>query len=691
NWRSEVDSPLDPREALPQLEYLAYAMCAEGIQQIREDQVLNLLHRVREEYPNIYPLRQHSPEEFLGLLERRTGLLIQSGHTRHKGRSRPVYEFRHLTFQEYLAGIALLQGHYQGRDKNKSLAEVIAPLAGQMEMYGEDHEKKVKENWREALRLCLAACNDDADAALLAILHPLPKEIGTAHARAVQALLCLADEPYITEKSAKEVMKSVVGQVQEGDAGGVLLFPVATVSSSRWAEPLGEYLLDEFFQRDEVERLEVGWLFAFSQNNQRSSDEAERFSWLIEQTVYLNEFDERRAAGISLLITKNSLFFHDNCNVPGIVDGLICCLSGSAALSCAAGWALSSINNEIGKEEHVWHPSRQQLEQLLAVATSSNCNSEILPFLYNIFGNEKTLQAVDILKSHFSISNSSRSRQAIINALGNIGDLCTTKVLIECLHNTNETSEVRQTAAESLGKIGDDQALDALLALLNNIIEDDWEVRQEAAKALGEIGGEQVLNVLLERVQDIQEEPGVCLAAINALGEIGDKLAVDILLVRLIDTDQEENIRRAATRALEKIGGEQAQEILTARLENEEEQGVRQEAARALGKIGGEQILPVLKPYLQDADREIRRAVLSGLAQTCEDEIDRKLLTKNFYGFLSWLDPQTPITAARVTEAAKKLKLPAEEITRRYATLAKRFGLQLEAGILAREEEDQRK
>jgi predicted NACHT family NTPase len=96
NWRSEVDAALDKREVLPQLEYLAYAMCDRGTQQLREDEALELLSRVREEYPQIHPMRQHSPEEFLTLLERRTGLLIQSGHTPHNGQSVPVYEFATL-------------------------------------------------------------------------------------------------------------------------------------------------------------------------------------------------------------------------------------------------------------------------------------------------------------------------------------------------------------------------------------------------------------------------------------------------------------------------------------------------------------------------------------------------------------------------------------------------------------------
>ncbi|WP_295881005.1 hypothetical protein [uncultured Thiohalocapsa sp.] len=196
NWRSQVDQPIDPREALPQLEYLAHAMCADGIQQVREDQVLTWLRRCRDEFPQIHPLREHSPEAFLALLERRTGLLIQAGLTRYDGRTVPVYEFRHLTLQEYLAAIALVQGHYRDRDRSKGLAEVVGALAGQTVEQdapyrgAETQETAVVESWREPLRLCLTACNDDeADAALRAILRPAPGEIKTERPRTVMAAL----------------------------------------------------------------------------------------------------------------------------------------------------------------------------------------------------------------------------------------------------------------------------------------------------------------------------------------------------------------------------------------------------------------------------------------------------------------------------------------------------------------------
>ncbi len=252
NWRSLVDAPLDPREAPPQLEYLAHAMYADGVQQVREDQALDVLRRVRANFPQIHALGQHGPEEFLDLLERRTGLLVQSGHTRHQGHSVPVYEFRHLTFQEYLAGIALVQGHYRERDHYKDMAEALALLAGHVgERYSPDDPYKrefaVVENWREALRLCIAACGDDeVDAALLAILSPLPGETFTARPRAIMAALCLADEPNVSNGMAEETCRAFVASIEKksdgwGSAPLSLDAAAMELGRSRWSTTLSDY------------------------------------------------------------------------------------------------------------------------------------------------------------------------------------------------------------------------------------------------------------------------------------------------------------------------------------------------------------------------------------------------------------------------------------------------------------------
>ena len=92
---------------------------------------------------------------------------------------------------------------------------------------------------------------------------------------------------------------------------------------------------------------------------------------------------------------------------------------------------------------------------------------------------------------------------------------------------------------------------------------------------------------------------------------------------------------------------------------------------------------------MQDAKEEIRRAALGGLAQTCKDEIDRELLSEDIDGFGPWLDPQAPITVARINEAAEDLEQPVQAIASRYKELAQRFGLTLEPEVAAMAKEQQ--
>ena len=596
NWRSVVDTPLDPREALPQLEYLAHAMCADGIQQLREDQALELLRQVREEYPHIHPLAQHTPEEFLCLLERRTGLLIQSGHTRHNGHSVPVYEFRHLTFQEYLAGIALVQSHYRGRDKDKSLAVAIAPLAG---LVGEEpfltpitaieeRDTSVVENWREALRLCLAACNDvDVEAALLAILQPLPGELGTARPRAVLAALCLADEPNVSETVAREVLHALVAQVGKNDGGGhvknSLDAAALELASSRWTGLLGEFLLDEFFRRDAEQRVNPGGLYAMVRERQVPLEETEFSFWLAEQVAQLPICDERKAAAIAL--TVMSLAFRGkNCLVSGMAESLIQRLLGNVPLGYAVAWALMWMQGGFSDEslEDKWHPDAAQLERLVEAASNPDCDSGTVLWLSFIFKKECTLQGVEALLLHLP-GTPPKTRQAIVEALGEIGSLRATDTLLALLQDTQEDQEVRREAARALGQIKDPRATDALLA----------------------------------RLQDTQEN-----------------------------------------------------------------QDVRQSAAIALGQIGEARGIMVLSAYLRDTDDFLRRSALEGLARTCEDETDRKLLSEDLDGIAPWLDSLSPITAERIAKAADRLKKPPKEIQQRYTALAERFGLKLELSTL---------
>ncbi|MCP4701304.1 MAG: NACHT domain-containing protein, partial [Gammaproteobacteria bacterium] len=246
NWRSELDLSMNRFEALPQLEYIAYEMCRRGVQRLRRDDTLELLEGVRRCYPNIRPIHQHGPEDFLHLLEARTGLLVQAGETLHNGQMLPMYEFRHLSFQEYLAGLALVEGCFPGHDRRLSLAQRVAPLAGQVAEKTNEHgesEMEVTENWREVLRLCVACCNNDVvDEVLLAILHPMENEEQTGRARAILAALCLADEPNVSQAVGEQVLDCFVKYLGDGDDGEHVTANVERaameLADSDWAHPL---------------------------------------------------------------------------------------------------------------------------------------------------------------------------------------------------------------------------------------------------------------------------------------------------------------------------------------------------------------------------------------------------------------------------------------------------------------------
>jgi predicted NACHT family NTPase len=250
NWRSEVDEPIDEDEALPQLEYIALEMTKQGAQRLRRDEIIALMEDVRREFPNLRPIKKHEPEEFLEMLERRTGIIIEAGEVMHNGRNKPVFEFRHLTFQEYLAALALIEGRFPGRDKQQSLAHYIAPLPGEIEVY--DGERAVKDNWREVLRLCVACCNDDdVDNVLMAILAPLETENSeeTARPRAILAASCLVDEPNVSDETAQIVLKRFVRQIAESEesmGGNHLRLTVVDLAGSEWEEELRHFLTVEF-------------------------------------------------------------------------------------------------------------------------------------------------------------------------------------------------------------------------------------------------------------------------------------------------------------------------------------------------------------------------------------------------------------------------------------------------------------
>lgn len=112
-WNIKGHDPLNAKEAVPQLAYVAFQMMCMGKQTATEKELLALLEEAREKHPNIKRYAKDSPHEFLKRVELRSSLLLEAGHQIEAGRTVPFYQFRHLTFQEYLAAVAATEGHYQ--------------------------------------------------------------------------------------------------------------------------------------------------------------------------------------------------------------------------------------------------------------------------------------------------------------------------------------------------------------------------------------------------------------------------------------------------------------------------------------------------------------------------------------------------------------------------------------------------
>src|SRR6185295_17700437 len=146
-WNVEGYAPLDEDETLAQLSYVACAMMEEGIQQIGHKNLLKLLRNCRQELEAELQFARISPQEFIERIEYRSSLVMQTGHEHIDGLLQPVYEFRHLTFQEYLAARGYVEEQYPGRDLGHSLADVL-------ERHFED------EGWREVIGVARGSARD---------------------------------------------------------------------------------------------------------------------------------------------------------------------------------------------------------------------------------------------------------------------------------------------------------------------------------------------------------------------------------------------------------------------------------------------------------------------------------------------------------------------------------------------------
>jgi predicted NACHT family NTPase len=107
-WNVEGHEPIEQDEALPQLCYIAYAMMQSGIQKIIRGELSRLVLGARDDLTEELGFARIKVTDIIERIESRSSLIMLAGHDIVDGTLTEFYEFRHLTFQEYLTAKAIV-------------------------------------------------------------------------------------------------------------------------------------------------------------------------------------------------------------------------------------------------------------------------------------------------------------------------------------------------------------------------------------------------------------------------------------------------------------------------------------------------------------------------------------------------------------------------------------------------------
>jgi hypothetical protein len=211
-WNVEGYAPLDEDETLAQLSFVACAMMENGTQRIGQRPLARLLQQARQELEPELRFVGISATGFIERIEYRSSLLMQAGHDTIGGELQPVYEFRHLTFQEYLAARGYVEEQYPGRSDGKALLHLLQPHFAD-------------ERWREVVALSAVLAGRKAEPIikrLTTICQTLKWTGGWAggprrEGRPQIALLrqCLFDEVQVTYPTLQAALLQVARHTRE--------------------------------------------------------------------------------------------------------------------------------------------------------------------------------------------------------------------------------------------------------------------------------------------------------------------------------------------------------------------------------------------------------------------------------------------------------------------------------------------
>jgi hypothetical protein len=212
-WNTEGHEPIPEEEALPQLCFVASAMMLDGVQKISRPRLAALLQEARDALQTELGYVKGTVDQFIHRVEDRSSLLMMTGHDVEDGLLVEFFEFRHLTFQEFLAARAMVEGWHPGRVEQDTLLTVLLP-------HFED------ERWREVIPLAAVLGGKATEALIQSLSEAAKKEregrAGPRSAAYTLLVKCLADEaaarPETIRAVARELVRGELHQVAPGPA-----------------------------------------------------------------------------------------------------------------------------------------------------------------------------------------------------------------------------------------------------------------------------------------------------------------------------------------------------------------------------------------------------------------------------------------------------------------------------------------
>jgi HEAT repeat protein len=237
-----------------------------------------------------------------------------------------------------------------------------------------------------------------------------------------------------------------------------------------------------------------------------------------------------------------------------------------------------------------WLRDRSIPAALARLIGSGDVQHEIVEALVR-FGSS----AVDLLTEQLT-SGDTESRRLAVIALGRIGDQQAVPALLPLLEEDDPRLTV--PVAVALARLGDSRAFEPLLGLLGDR---DASVRQAAIGALNSIGHSDMARRVSMLLKD--KDARVRESATRIAGYFGYPECLEALVACATDTD--EAVRVAALESLPYFDSQNAIELLADALANGTPR-VRGASAQALGSIGGAAARTLLERSLQDPEAWVR-------------------------------------------------------------------------------------